>query len=158
MIGKPELGYKRLKSRYQHEITSAYTTMPENFGADSNHGWGGAPLLIASKYIAGISPLSPGYKQFRIKPQMGELNFLNTTVCTVKGNITLEIKREKRRTTIKVRVPEGTCAKVEIPSDIILNVPVSKIVLNGTVVVVEKSKNDNYSLDLKEGEWVIELK
>ena len=132
--------------------------MPEKFGEDSNHGWGGAPLLIASKYIAGIAPIAPGYAQFRIKPQMGELNFLNTTVCTVKGSITLEIKREKQQATIKVSVPKGTKAKVEIPTDIIFNVPVSKILLNERVVFVEKSNKNEYVIDLKEGDWTIELK
>lgn len=158
IAGKPGIAYKRLKNRYQHEIKSVYTTMPENFGEDSNHGWGGAPLLIASKYIAGIAPLTPGYNQFSIKPQMGELNFLNTTVSTVKGNITLEIKRGKRQSTIKVSVPKGTSAKVEIPSDIIPNDSVSEILLNGRKVIADKSKDAKYCVGLEEGEWILELK
>ena len=158
IAGKPDIAYNRLKTRYQDEIKSNYSTMPENFGENSNHGWGGAPLLIASKYIAGIAPIAPGYNQFSIKPQLGKLNFLSTTVSTVKGIITLEIKTQKRHSTIKISVPNGTSAKVEIPSDIILKASVSKILLNGQEKVVVKSKDEKYCVGLEEGEWVLELK
>jgi len=157
IAGKSDIAYNRLKTRYKNEIKSDYSTMPENFGENSNHGWGGAPLLIASKYIAGIAPITPGYKQFSIKPQLGNLNYLFTTVPTVNGNITLEIKRENRRSTFKVNVPIGTSAEIKIPSDIILKVSVSKIFLNGKEVVVDKSKNEKYCLGLQQGEWVLEL-
>jgi len=159
IIGKPDIAYERLKARYEYEINSSYTTMPENFGEESNHGWGGGPLLIASKYIAGIEPLTPGYKNFRIKPQLGELNYLNATVPSVMGAITLEIKREKQQSVIKVTIPIGTTAKVEIPSNIngTVSASVSRVLLNGKNVNIQKTEDENYFIYLKEGIWILQL-
>jgi hypothetical protein len=157
-IGRADLAYTRLKDRYQSEIKSSYTTMPEHFGEDSNHGWGGAPLLIAGKYIAGISPLEPGYKQFIVKPEMGKLSFLKTLVPTVKGNIRLEIEREKKRSTLKINVPEHTSAKLEIPKDFNLGFAFSAILINGKNVVPKSKMDENWSVDLQPGEWLIEIK
>ncbi|MDP2338986.1 MAG: alpha-L-rhamnosidase C-terminal domain-containing protein [Bacteroidota bacterium] len=158
IAGRDDLAYTRLKNRYQFEIESSYTTMPEHFGEDSNHGWGGAPLLIAGKYIAGIFPSKPGYKQFIVKPEMGKLRYLKTSVPTVKGNIHLEIEREKGRSILKINVPDQTSAKLEIPKDFNMDFAFSTILINGKKVGSKVKSDEKCSIDLQPGEWLIEVK
>lgn len=54
-----------------------------------NHGWN-APNTILSQYIAGLSPLQPGWSTFQVKPQLGGLNNVTQQVSTPHGLITFK--------------------------------------------------------------------
>jgi len=105
----------RIKFRFSRELASKNTALPEYFGENSNHGWGGWITIIAGKYIAGITPKVSGFNRFSIIPQPGDLTKRNTVLPTIKGKIRLELQVKSGKTVMKVLVPQGTTASIGIP-------------------------------------------
>ncbi|WP_304066980.1 alpha-L-rhamnosidase C-terminal domain-containing protein [Pedobacter glucosidilyticus] len=116
-MGKSSSGYNRLMKRYDNEITSTYSTLPEHFGRIGNHGWSGAPALIAGKYITGVKPVEPGYTKFSITPQLGVLNYVSSVVPSKMGEIKVTIAKSTKSVSINVLIPHGTQAVIGIPKN-----------------------------------------
>ena len=136
-IGAENEGLDRMRKRYKPvmEIPDL-TTLPENWQDEMNernpgdpifkafkswgtynHGWSGGPLTILSQKVCGIEPTAPGFKSFRVKPQMGYLKQASCHVDSVSGEIAVGIARKgTNRLEITLTVPEGTCAEVVFPS------------------------------------------
>ena len=117
-----EMGYvdeavKRMKKRYKEMVEYDYSTLWEYWdkGGTLNHAWSGGPLITMSKYIAGIRPLDTAYKIFEIKPRMDSLNYIKCTVPSIKGSISLEIRKADRQINMSVTIPENTTAEVYLP-------------------------------------------
>jgi alpha-L-rhamnosidase len=55
--------------------------------ADWNHAWGAAPANIIPRYLWGIQPARPGFKEVVIKPQMGDLKNSSIVFPTLRGQI-----------------------------------------------------------------------
>jgi hypothetical protein len=70
--------------------------------------------MLSSK-VCGIEPTSPGFKTFKVEPQMGNLTETETVVDTHFGKITVKLKKSGRRLQIQLTVPEGTSAEVISP-------------------------------------------
>jgi len=81
-----------------------------------NHGWSGGPLTMLSQKVCGVEPTQPGFRSFRIRPQMGALREASCTVATVRGDIRVEIERKGDGMTVTAQVPRGTRAQVVFPS------------------------------------------
>lgn len=123
-----EMGYvkeakKRMLDRYMPMIKSKYTTLWEIFGLGKgaefngtyNHAWSGGPLIIMSKYIAGVSPVKPGFKEFEVKPELCDLKRVSATVPTEYGKITVDVNCENGYK-LTVNVPKGTKANLVVPA------------------------------------------
>ena len=124
----------RIRKRYKTMVEyPGLTTLPENwidetitlkpgepminaFWGTYNHGWSGGPLTLLSQKVCGIEPSSPGFKTFRVKPQMGSLKQAACHVSSVSGEIAVSIQRKGRKLQIDVTVPEGTSADIVFPS------------------------------------------
>jgi hypothetical protein len=65
---------------------------------------------LLSQYVAGITPTEPGFKEFQIRPQMGDLTSAQVTVDTRYGFIKADLKRNGKKVRIQFEVPEGTTA------------------------------------------------
>ena len=64
---------ERMKKQYQSQVDNKrMTTLYEFFpkGGSYNHAWN-APNAILAKYISGIYPTKPGWKEFVVKPTSG---------------------------------------------------------------------------------------
>ena len=57
---------------------------------DLNHAWGAVPLNIIARYVLGITPKKPGFREISIRPQLGGLKHVKGTVPTVAGPVTVE--------------------------------------------------------------------
>ena len=148
LIGRTGDALKRAKERLEHAIASPCTTLPEEFGLDSNHGWAGWPLYILSKYVAGIAPTAPGYARYRVAPSLGALNRLRCTVPSVRGPIGLNIARDCGVWTMTLESPKGTTARVGVPKAFgeRIDVPAERIGYAG--------EDDAYIwLEVPAGEW-----
>ena len=117
-----EMGYfdeaaARMKTRYKEMVDFDYSTLWEYWNKDGtlNHAWSGGPLITMSKYIAGIKPLDTAYKTFEIKPRMVGLNYIKCSVPSVKGNISLEVRKKDGRIAMDVIIPDNTNAVVYLP-------------------------------------------
>lgn len=121
-MGEIEKVQNRIKTRYSEMIESQdySTTLWEywkNTSGSKNHAWTGGPIIIMSKYFAGIQPLKPGYSEILIKPDLGKLNKLKSKVNTVKGTIEMQAEKSDDSLILKIDVPEKTLVAIEKMSD-----------------------------------------
>ena len=84
---------------------------------DYNHAWGAAPANIIPRFIAGVEPLEPNWKTWRLQPHPASLNSYTCRTPTPQGAIETKFRREGGRWTIDVAVPTGTTALVELLPD-----------------------------------------
>ncbi|MBB3113730.1 hypothetical protein FHS18_005843 [Paenibacillus phyllosphaerae] len=61
------------------------------FGKSLCHAWGAGPIYLIGKYYLGITPSSPAYETYRIKPYLGGLQHMKGTVPIGEGQITVEM-------------------------------------------------------------------
>lgn len=99
--GRADLAIKWMTTRGERswmnmiEFGSTITMEAWNMAAkpnqDLNHAWGAAPLNVISRYILGVTPLKPGFKEVKIAPQLGGIKNLKAKVPTAKGPVEIEI-------------------------------------------------------------------
>ncbi len=153
VMGYGEQGLIRMKKRFKEMVEHPdYSTLFEGWGigADgfgggtSNHAWSGGGLTILSQYVAGISPLSPGYDRFKIAPNPCGLEYIKLTVPTVKGDIDYRVINKNDELIIDLKCPSSIEAEIHIPEDF------SEITINGI-------RQENY-VALKGGDWMIKAR
>lgn len=112
-MGEPELALDRMKKMYP-TIMNDYSTLYEhwNFSGSSNHAWTGSGIILLSGKVAGIEPAAPGFRRFRVAPQMGYLRHVSCTVDTNYGLIKVTLDRKGKRINASITVPEGTTCEV----------------------------------------------
>lgn len=152
ITGKIQDVQNRIKIRYENMVNNDIGTSTlweywslDNTNVTTNHAWSGGPLIIMSKYFAGIEPLSPGYNNIIIKPQFGNLKNINAEVDTVKGKISLKAKKETNKLEISVSVPRKTKIAIEkIKNDLVITSGLwNKIYDKGEVKKVQNIKYDS---------------
>ncbi|ROV98353.1 hypothetical protein VMCG_07174 [Cytospora schulzeri] len=85
------------------------------------HGWSTGIVPLMTTYISGLTPLSPGFRAWRLKPQTdgGGLKWARAMVTTVWGTIETEWCRgdcpDHSRMRLMVSSPEGTTGMVHVP-------------------------------------------
>ena len=121
VMGYPEFAIQRTRERFADMVNyPGCTTLWEGWGIGKagfgggsvNHAWSGGTLTLLSQYVAGISPTKPGFEEFQVKPQMGDLTSAKVTVDTRYGLIKADLQRKGNRIRISIEVPEGTSAIV----------------------------------------------
>jgi hypothetical protein len=122
-------GLARMRQRYSSMIQSQYTTLwevwtpgdpavPVEGGGTINHAWTGGPLTLLSQYVAGIAPTQPGYAEFQVLPELGDLTQVAANVASRQGAISVEIQRGPPFA-MQVVVPPATRATVGVPIDVV---------------------------------------
>lgn len=118
-MNEPAFALQRMKERYSKMMGySDYTTLFEGWGIGAegfgggtiNHAWSGGPLTLLSQKVCGIEPTSPGFRTFRIQPQLGSLTEASATIATHYGNIQVKLTKSSRHVTAEIIVPENTSA------------------------------------------------
>lgn len=74
------------------------------FGKSLCHAWGASPIYLLGKYYVGVKPEKEGYKEFSIRPVLCDLKWMESTVPTPNGEITVYMDKKQ----IKVKTTEGT--------------------------------------------------
>ena len=124
-MGDATFAMQRMKNRYEKMMNyKEYTTLFEGWGigaegfggGTTNHAWSGGPLTILSQKICGLEPVTPGFRTFRIAPQLGTLTEASTTVASVYGEIKVSIQKKGRNLTITTTVPDNTSCEIVFPS------------------------------------------
>ncbi len=81
-----------------------------------NHYSKGAVVSFLHRYVAGLSPTSPGYRTFAVRPRPGGgLTHVSQRLDTRHGRIEIEWRRTTTDFELSVTVPTGTEATVELP-------------------------------------------
>lgn len=121
VMGYPTFALQRTRERFANMVNHPeLTTLWEGWGIGAegygggsiNHAWSGGTLTLLSQYVAGISPVKPGFEAFEINPQMGDLTSAQVTVDTRYGLIKADLKRTGKKIRINFEVPEGSTAYV----------------------------------------------
>lgn len=124
-MGEPTFALERMKQRYTRMLDYAeYTTLFEGWGIGAegfgggtiNHAWSGGPLTLLSQKVCGIEPTSPGFRTFKIAPQLGSLSEASASLETHYGTIQVSIKKKGKRMKFDLQIPEGTSAELIKPN------------------------------------------
>ncbi len=73
------------------------------YGKSLCHAWGASPIYLLGKYYIGVKPEKEGYKEFSIRPVLGDLEWMEGSVPTPNGDIKVYMDTEQ----IKVSATEG---------------------------------------------------
>ncbi len=122
-MGEYALAEQRMCERYREMIDEDYSTLWENWikkDGTSNHAWSGGPLVILSKHIAGIKPLTAGYEKIEIRPQYDLHKKISCTVPSIKGYINLDIVSDSEKTLINLEYPENTEVILHLPENAVV--------------------------------------
>ncbi|BCX46096.1 alpha-L-rhamnosidase [Haloferula helveola] len=83
---------------------------------DWNHAWGAAPANLLPRYVIGAQPLTPGWKTTRIRPCLSGLTETKGKVPTPHGPIHVHWSKRGAVLGLRLELPEGIEAKVELPA------------------------------------------
>lgn len=121
LMGESEYGLERLKKRFQPMVDdNNHTTLFEGWGigkdgfggGSTNHAWSGGGLTILSQYVCGLEPIEPAWTKFRIKPQLGGLEYAEAYNETVAGKVGVKVAKINGRIDMEVIVPYGSEAVI----------------------------------------------
>jgi len=126
-MGKQEYALLRMYERYKTMIPCSFTTLWEHYdrwwaswidayddASSLNHGWN-PPALLLSQTIAGVSPVAPGWTEYQILPKEAFLTAIKVVVPSIKGNVTVNLRKTASEYSIGLTSPEDATAIVGIP-------------------------------------------
>jgi hypothetical protein len=95
-------------------------TLQEDWTAkpDSNQQWSHCavvPLYIAVQGLAGLWPLTPGFRQVEVRPQLADLAELHFVVHTVHGPIRFGAEGKRGDRAIIVELPSACEGELIVP-------------------------------------------
>jgi len=79
----------------------------------TSHAWCSGPTALLPQKVLGVEPITPGWKEFRIQPHPGDLQWARGIVPSPAGDIAVSWTRENDKLNLTVEVPEGTTALVK---------------------------------------------
>jgi alpha-L-rhamnosidase len=87
--GMLELGATTFWEQYdpREQGQQHYAMYGRPFGRSLCHAWGASPLYLLGKHFLGVKPLSPGYADFIVEPQLGKLDWLEGVVPLPDGQV-----------------------------------------------------------------------
>lgn len=103
---------QRMKQRYAVMVESPLTTLWEDWtvggagGGSINHGWAGGALSLLPQYVAGVYPFTPGWNTIMVKPQLGDLSWIDCAVPV--GDSRIEVQVTSDNNTYKIKVKNET--------------------------------------------------
>ncbi len=143
-MGKQEYALMRMQERYRTMIPCTFTTLFEHYdrwwasridafddASSLNHGWN-PPALILSQNIIGVAPVEPGWSTYHVMPKEAFLTAIKVVVPSIKGNVTVEMKKSATEYALSVVSPANTTAMVGIPK--VSFTTLNEIKANGTVI------------------------
>lgn len=107
---------------------------------DWNHAWGAAPANLLPRYVLGVQPIQPGWRQALIRPHPGTLTSARGKVPTPRGPVLVEWKRD-RGFWMLVDLPQGMTARVELPE----SNGAKQVLVNDRIVAAK----------LAQGRWIL---
>lgn len=126
-MGRQDAALLRMSERYRTMIPCAFTTLWEHYdrwwasridafdeASSLNHGWN-PPALVLSQTIAGVSPEAPGWSTYHVLPKEAFLTAINVVVPSIKGPISVELKKNATEYALALTSPVATTAVVGIP-------------------------------------------
>ncbi len=82
--------------------TQHYAMYGHPFERSLCHAWGASPVFLLGKYYLGVQPTAPGYTTYTVEPHLGGLQWIDGTVPTTNGDISVYMNKN----TIKVKTAQ----------------------------------------------------
>ena len=99
------------------EIFPGFEVMREWWTRSWCHAWSAFPGYVLSVYVLGIRPLTPGFGEALIEPQLGDLQWVEGRMPTPHGPIAARVERTATGALrLDVTLPEVVPAKVKLPA------------------------------------------
>ena len=158
--GRNDIVYKMATNKtqpsYWYFVTQGATTLPEywDMKRSQNHAMMGHIKEWFGRHLVGISPITPGYKEFVIKPYIPEgLAYAEASVGSAYGTIYAEWNYiEGESITMNVNIPVGCVANIYVPNCL---EAVHEVTVNGKVVITDKKNGYEKIMNAGSGEYVI---
>jgi hypothetical protein len=84
---------------------------------DWNHPWGAAPGNLIPQFVLGLRPITAGYGQILIQPQLGQtLSWVQGTVPTIRGSVSIQASNAPGQFQLLVNIPGNVTATVLLPA------------------------------------------
>ena len=74
------------------------------YGKSLCHAWGASPVYLLGKYYLGVQPVKPGYEEFEVRPELGDLEWMEGDVPTPQGLIHVFMDKHQ----VKVKATAGS--------------------------------------------------
>ncbi|HEY8667558.1 MAG TPA: alpha-L-rhamnosidase C-terminal domain-containing protein, partial [Tepidisphaeraceae bacterium] len=103
-----------IREKWGEMIDAGATTFWEGWEPVSSrcHAWSASPVYHLSQQILGVVPVDVGWKQIRIAPVVGDLEFARGVVPSPLGPITVEWEKvEEDQMAVRVDLPAGIHAE-----------------------------------------------
>ncbi len=119
VTGQSSAALDRMKRRMATIMDGRSSTLYEhwNWTNSSNHAWSGANIILLGQKVCGVAPLTPGFRTFSVRPQMGWLKRASTSFETKYGTIRVSLTRKSSKSKtalLSIDVPEGTVAEIPV--------------------------------------------
>jgi len=84
---------------------------------NTDHAFSSGAAWLLSEYVAGIRPTTPGFATFDIIPHPGPLNWVQGTMPTPLGGISIDytLDQDEKLYDAQVTVPGGAVGRVAVP-------------------------------------------
>jgi alpha-L-rhamnosidase len=121
--GRADVIVKDLRERWAvMDSVKLNNTLQEDWKAapDSGAQWSHcavAPLYLAYTDLAGIRPLTPGFKRVEIRPQLADLEQLELTAHTVQGPLRFAARGKAGERELVLELPAGCTGELILRRD-----------------------------------------
>jgi hypothetical protein len=95
------------------------------------HGWSSGPTSYLTECILGVRPVSGGFKDVVIQPELCDLKWAEGTVPTPHGDILLRVDKDAKGIACRVTLPAGVHAQVKLPARTVTLDHAGKYTLHG---------------------------
>ncbi len=107
-------------------------------------------------YVAGLSPLAPGWKKIAFAPAyLEKIEHASATIATPYGEAALEWQRDERDVTVTLKVPSGTDGYLFLPSSLTISEHPFSIIEGETFELSPYKIKDQKCWQLKAGVYQI---
>jgi hypothetical protein len=126
------------------------TTFWETFGFDNYggksperfwslcHGFSCAPGYVLQSELLGIRPITSGWRDVQISPQLGSLQWVKGRVPTPRGNIDVSVEHSQNKYSFKLQLPNKTRALVSLPFS---KMAFERVYVNNKLKSLDESKD-----------------
>lgn len=98
-------------------LTTEAWSFDDKKNLDWNHAWGAAPGNLISRFVLGVRPITPGYGQILIQPELGNvLSFASGTVPTIRGPVSVQATNKHGLFQLVLNIPGNVTATLALPA------------------------------------------
>lgn len=97
-------------------LTTEAWSFADKANMDWNHAWGAAPGNLIARFVLGLRPITAGFGQVVIQPQLGKtLTYAQGLVPTIRGPVSISASNAPGNFQLLLNIPGNVTATVMLP-------------------------------------------